>query len=130
MLYTMLKKLSMMLHCRCARCGQGYMFKNKLRTLKNPIVPTADCHHCGLHYELEPGFFWGAMYFSYAIGVGISAVAGLVLYIFFDDPTTWIYVLVCTGTMLAVSPLSMRYARVLMLYLFGEVNDRQDQKKL
>ena len=71
----MKKMLLAMLHCKCPRCYQGDMFKYRLRSLKNPIKPNAECAHCGLHYELEPGFFWGAMYFSYAISVGVSVLA-------------------------------------------------------
>ena len=123
----MKKMLLAMLHCKCPRCYQGDMFKYRLRSLKNPIKPNADCAHCGLHYELEPGFFWGAMYFSYAISVGVSVVAAALLYFMAGDPSTLVYVVVLMGVMLGCSPFSMRYARVLMLYLFGEVNERKQK---
>lgn len=25
------------------------------------------CTHCNLHFELEPGFYWGAMYMGYMV---------------------------------------------------------------
>jgi hypothetical protein len=29
------------------------------------------CGHCGLRYKMEPNFFFGAMYVSYALAVAI-----------------------------------------------------------
>ncbi|MBA4303437.1 MAG: DUF983 domain-containing protein [Sphingobacteriaceae bacterium] len=79
------------------------------------------CPHCGLKFEVEPGFFWGAMYFSYAFGVAISVIFGVLAYWLFDDPEIWVYMVVIFTPLFLLSPLSMRYSRVLMLYLFGEI---------
>jgi uncharacterized protein (DUF983 family) len=80
------------------------------------------CPQCGLKFEVEPGFFWGAMYFSYAFGVAISVIFGVLAWWVFDDPAIWVYMTVIFTPLLLLSPLSMRYSRVLMLYLFGEVS--------
>jgi hypothetical protein len=33
-----------------------------------------NCSHCGLKYQIEPSFFYGAMYVSYGLNVaGIAA---------------------------------------------------------
>ncbi|MFO0004725.1 MAG: DUF983 domain-containing protein, partial [bacterium] len=58
---------------RCPRCHKGHLFINR-----NPYKWTNwdkmhnECGNCGLHYEREPGFFQGAMYVSYALGVAVS----------------------------------------------------------
>ncbi|MEY4912742.1 MAG: hypothetical protein RL025_569, partial [Bacteroidota bacterium] len=39
-----------------------------------------DCPHCGFHFEIEPGFFWGAMYISYAFSVAVSVTFGFLAY--------------------------------------------------
>jgi hypothetical protein len=38
------------------------------------------CSHCGLIYQIEPSFFYGAMYVSYGLNVatGIVAFASLI----------------------------------------------------
>ena len=57
-------------HNKCPRCHSGDVFISK-----NPFnLKTFDkihekCSSCGLLYEKEPGFFYGAMYVSYAIMV-------------------------------------------------------------
>ncbi|MBU6274968.1 MAG: DUF983 domain-containing protein, partial [Bacteroidetes bacterium] len=49
-----------------------------------------DCPHCGFHFEIEPGFFWGAMYISYAFSVAVSVIFGVATYVVFDDPALWV----------------------------------------
>ena len=83
------------------------------------------CPHCGLKFEIEPGFFWGAMYFSYAFGVALSVIFGVLAWWLFEDPAIWVYMVMIFTPLLLLSPLSMRYSRVLMLYLFGEISYRK-----
>ena len=45
-----------------------------------------DCPHCGFHFEIEPGFFWGAMYISYAFSVAVSVALGFSLIWFLTIP--------------------------------------------
>src|SRR5688572_4942778 len=59
--------LKAMLLGRCPRCRQGRIFPPfwSLRLLSmNP-----GCEVCGLHFERESGYFVGAMYVSYTLGV-------------------------------------------------------------
>ena len=42
-----------------------------------------NCSHCNLKYEIEPGFFYGAMYVSYALAIGL----GCFLFILFKFVT-------------------------------------------
>jgi len=81
-----------------------------------------DCAVCGLHFEVEPGFFWGAMYISYAFGVAISVVAGVITSVVLQDPEIWVYIAAVITPLILLSPQSMRYSRVLMLYLFGGIS--------
>src|SRR5258708_25159976 len=45
---------------RCPRCREGRLFKSALR-MNDP------CLICGQVFEREPGYFLGAMYFSYGM---------------------------------------------------------------
>lgn len=107
--------------CRCPQCRQGNMFMNPAWQLHKATRMHETCPHCGLKFEVEPGFFWGAMYFSYAFGVAISVIFGILAYWLFDNPEIWVYMVVIFTPLFLLSPLSMRYSRVLMLYLFGEI---------
>lgn len=74
------------------------------------------CPHCGLRYEVEPGYFIGAMYVSYAFSGGLALVLGFVLFYFFDDPDGWIYVGVIAPAMLLIAPINFRMSRVIWLH--------------
>jgi hypothetical protein len=74
------------------------------------------CPVCGLVLEREPGYFLGAMYFSYALAVVILVPVFFVLQALFPE---WPGVWVATLTVLLyvpLTPLVFRYARVLWIY--------------
>ena len=73
-----------------------------------------ECAHCKLSYEPEPGFFFGAMYWSYAIIVGIIITMSVV----FNLMGLFDYAIVGIPTaILILLPVIFRYSRMLMLYV-------------
>ena len=101
-------------HEMCPRCHAGKIFRGPLwRT----YLATYDrCPVCALKYEREPGYFLGAMYFSYLLS--IPPVLALVLLLWWL--TAWRFDLVLVAAFVAylpVAPLVTRFARVLWLYM-------------
>lgn len=80
------------------------------------------CPVCGFRYEVELGFYWGVLYMSYALSFIIVLIGGLALYHLANDPPTWIYLTVVSSIIVVSTPISFRYGRMLMLYLFGSVS--------
>ncbi|WP_231583470.1 DUF983 domain-containing protein [Rufibacter radiotolerans] len=80
------------------------------------------CPECGFRYEIELGFYWGAMYMSYGLSVVIVLLVGVSLYFLAGDPATWVYLTVVAITIIGFTPVLFRYARVMMLYFFGSVS--------
>lgn len=80
------------------------------------------CPHCGLKYEVEPGFFIGAMYVSYAFSGGVALVLGFVLFYFFGDPGGWVYALVIALAMVIMAPINFRMSRVIWLHYVAGIN--------
>jgi uncharacterized protein (DUF983 family) len=106
---------------RCPHCHMGPLFNYGMYNLTSFTDMPQSCSVCGQHYEPEPGFYWGAMYISFAFSVPIVLLSGAVLYWFFGDPPTWVYVTTVAVVMLLLTPPSFRYARAVMLYAFGGV---------
>jgi hypothetical protein len=71
---------------------------------------------------VEPGFWFGAMYVSYALTVGIMIVGGVVIYNFFDDPSALGYVVPITTISLLAVPFNFRIARTVFIHLFSGVD--------
>jgi uncharacterized protein (DUF983 family) len=103
---------------RCPRCRSGAVFGGL-------VSMNETCPGCGLRFEREAGYFLGAMYFSY--GLGLIAVAGPVLALFLATELSistigWIAGL----ELLALSPWLFRYSRVLWLHLDEHVDPATD----
>ncbi|MCF8426160.1 MAG: DUF983 domain-containing protein [Bacteroidia bacterium] len=115
---------------KCPQCQSGKMFNYPFYNLKRFMDMDATCKVCGLKYEIEPGFFWGAMYVSYALTVGLMLVlGGFILWVSNGKADFWGYVIPIISALLASSPLTYRYARVLMLYFFSPIRFNPDMAK-
>lgn len=86
----------------------------------------SECPHCRLRFEIEPGFFWGSMYISYAITVGLMLVLGGAVYFIGKNPDSWVYLTVIISAFVLISPLTYRYSRVLMIYLFSPIRFKKE----
>lgn len=74
------------------------------------------CPVCGLKFEREPGYFLGALYFSYAL----SIPPGLALVLLIWRITNWQFDVVMLAAVIAYLPFVppvTRWARVLWMYL-------------
>jgi uncharacterized protein (DUF983 family) len=116
-------KLQAMLDARCPRCREGKIFTHPWWRVAQFSRMHEHCPHCGLRYETEPGLFFGAMFISYAVSVGIMVGMGALVYVLFDDPDNiWLYyILPITVVSLIAVPFNFRISRVLMLHLFAGV---------
>jgi uncharacterized protein (DUF983 family) len=105
-----------MLHCKCPRCRRGDMFKGGAYHFgSNKILDR--CPHCDLRYEIEPGYFYAAMYVSYAFNVAEGITLGLSTFILTHNTTSpWLYIGIILGGCLILAPLNFRYSRVVLLY--------------
>ena len=93
--------------------SKGKVFKNSIFSSKFAET-NYSCTVCAMSYEPEPGFFYGAMYFSYALIVGLIITCSVVFYSLnlFDYAIVGI-----PATIIVMVPLIFRYSRMLMLYV-------------
>ncbi|UYZ63325.1 DUF983 domain-containing protein [Hymenobacter weizhouensis] len=108
-----------LLALRCPRCHRGPLFTHSAFNLTRFTDMPKACPVCRQVYEPEPGFYWGAMYISFVFSTAIMLVTGFLVYHLLDDPAVWVYVTWVAVAAVLLTPLSLRYSRALMLYLFG-----------
>ncbi|MES2807335.1 MAG: DUF983 domain-containing protein [Bacteroidota bacterium] len=93
------------------------------------------CAHCGFTFEIEPGYFYVAMFVSYAFNIAQMVTMAVALYILTGSNNPWIYVIALLGVSVILSPFNFRYSRVILLHwLTPGVNydpnrSRDDYKK-
>jgi uncharacterized protein (DUF983 family) len=105
-----------MLHTKCPRCRRGNMFAGGIYSFgSNKIHKT--CPHCNLHFEIEPGYFYAAMYVSYALNVFEAfGIVAATYFITHNATSPWLYTGVILAGLFILSPINFRYSRVLLLY--------------
>lgn len=103
---------------KCPRCHKGKMFENdNPYNLSNGLKMKESCSSCKLKYERETGFFYGAMYVSYALMSGILIVWFLVDLFWLHTSAIVLFSLV-VSTMALLFPLAFRWARTIWLNFF------------
>ena len=103
---------------KCPRCHEGKVFENNNPySFKNGLKMNHTCNHCHLKYERETGFFYGAMYVSYALMSGILIIYFLTDLLFLHLNAITLASLV-VSTMLVLFPVVFRWARIIWLNFF------------
>jgi len=76
-------KLYSILTGTCPVCQEESMYKEKNPFKLGQVYEMHDrCSHCGTKYKIEPSFFYGAMYVSYAVGVAFAVAAFIIAHYF------------------------------------------------
>jgi uncharacterized protein (DUF983 family) len=104
---------------RCPRCRVGKIFHHSI-FLGFPKMDE-QCSVCHLHFEREPGYFLGAMYISYALGVLLIAFFA---FLFWTATGWWITrdVIWAVVIFLPLAPAITFLSRVLWIYLDQKVD--------
>lgn len=97
------------------------MFKYPLVRITKFSDMHVHCPVCNLRYEVEPGFFIGAMYVSYLMSLILFGTVSVSIYMLAEDPGFIVYILAIPGTVLLLLPLIFRYSRAIFLHWFGGV---------
>ena len=90
---------------------------------RNPYILSAifemfdTCSHCGLKYKMEPSFFYGAMYVSYAVGVAFAVAAFVVSFFFFKADLVTVFISIVL-TLIAFLPVIIRLSRNIWINFF------------
>jgi uncharacterized protein (DUF983 family) len=94
---------------RCPRCREGRLFHGTIR-MNDP------CPVCGLRFEREPGYFLGAMYFSYFLAVGFLVAAYFTVSLLLPSWTSEAWAALAIVAFVPFVPIAFRYSRVLWIY--------------
>lgn len=119
--------LGSLLRQKCPQCRQGNMFKDENPYhLKSLFVMYEKCAVCGQRTELEPGFYYGTAYVSYALTVAFSATTFVAWWVLIglsthDDRVFW-WMGVNGVLMVGLQPYFMRLSRSLWLSFFVRYN--------
>ena len=111
-------KLYSVLFNKCPRCHEGnFMEENNIFKFKMAFKMHKNCSKCNLKYMMEPSFYYGAMYVTYALTVGVSIITFIIATLLFklsllDSFIPIVVVLILTA------PFSLRFSRIIWINIF------------
>ncbi|OYQ40620.1 DUF983 domain-containing protein [Flavobacterium aurantiibacter] len=116
-------KLYSILTGTCPRCHSESMYENK-----NPYIVTETmhmhdtCSHCGLRYKMEPNFFFGAMYVSYALAVAVGVAAFIISFVFVGCTVKEAFITIIAA-LVVLMPWIVRMSRNIYINFFIAYKD-------
>jgi hypothetical protein len=113
-------KLYSVAYCQCPRCQSAPLFTNPNHyALKDLFKMPAACPHCGQDFQIEPGFYLGAMWVSYPL-VLLLDVLFLVVGVFVLKLDLVNAFVLAAFILLLLTPLIIRFSRALFINIFVE----------
>jgi len=70
---------SALLSGKCPACREGNVFKYPVSRISHFAEMNHECPVCHSSFEREPGFYYGAMFITYAFNAALVIAAGLVI---------------------------------------------------
>ena len=86
------------------------------------------CSHCGTKYKIEPSFFFGAMYVSYAVGIAFAVAAFVISYLFVDATLLRSFITIVI-TLVVFMPVIIRISRNIWANFFIRYTEERVRDK-
>ena len=100
---------------KCPKCRVGDIYANPVYSFSGQKMHS-NCPHCGMTYEREPGYFYGAMYVSYAFIVAELVTLAIGTSILTGSDNPWLYIVILLSVVGLLAPFNLRYSRVILLH--------------
>jgi uncharacterized protein (DUF983 family) len=121
-------KLYSILTGTCPKCQNESMYASKINLNLFKILKMHDnCTHCGLKYQIEPSFFYGAMYVSYGLNVAFGIAVFILTTFFFNLPLKFSFMTIIIGIIL-LQPFVLRWSRNIYINFFISYDSKSDIK--
>ena len=120
-------KVNSILTGSCPRCQNESMYvKKNPYNLVTVLKMNETCGHCGLRYQLEPSFFYGAMYVSYGVNVAIGIAAFIISYVFLHLSLKVSFITIVIS-LVVLYPLVLRISRNIYINMFVSYDSNSKQ---
>ena len=121
-------KLYSILTGTCPKCQNESMYldKNPLH-LGSVLKMNEKCSHCGLKYQIEPSFFYGAMYVSYGLNVAVGIAAFIISNVIFHSSLKVAFAAII-ASLIILFPFVLRWSRNIYINMFVSYDPSTNKK--
>lgn len=116
-------KLYSIFRFKCPRCHEGDLYKTPLASMQGIYNMHEHCPKCNQPFEMEPGFYWGAMYIGYGLSSAYMLTAMVIFIFVFDLSVNQSFAAAIAGGLIIV-PIVARLARAIWI----NINVKYDPK--
>jgi uncharacterized protein (DUF983 family) len=112
---------------KCPRCQEGDFFKNdNPYHLAEFTQMHENCSKCELKYELEPGFFYGSMYVSYAFQIAWFVTLWIATSVLMPEMLKMTQFLFIAACLIVLYPINYRLSRLLYTNFFVRYQKKEE----
>ncbi len=87
------------------------------------------CSNCHTKYKMEPSFFFGAMYVSYAVGIAFAVAAFVIAYWLLNLSLLNIFIAIVI-TLIVFMPVIIRWSRNIWINFFFSYDESKAKNRL
>jgi len=111
-------KLNSILTGTCPKCQNESMYFDKNPFHLGSVLKMHDyCSHCNLKYQLEPSFFYGAMYVSYGLNVALGVAVFIISFLLLNQNIRISFIAIIS-TIILLQPYILRWSRNIYINMF------------
>lgn len=111
-------KLYSIFKMKCPRCHEGDFFVAHPYNLRKAGDIHENCPKCDLKYSKEPGFYYGAMYVSYALGVALFVTLWVSFNLFFENVNVGLQIFIICAASILLAPYFYALSKIIWANLF------------
>lgn len=102
----------------CPVCHEGKMYQeSNPYKLDKTLKMYERCSVCDTKYKIEPSFFYGAMYVSYAVGIAFAVAAFVISFFVFNATPSQAFISI-VATLVIFLPVILRLSRNIWINFF------------
>lgn len=102
----------------CPKCQEESMYEDSNPYNVSKLFSMHErCSNCNTKYKIEPSFFYGAMYVSYAVGIAFGVAAFVISYLFMGTSLKSAFIAI-VGALIVFYPVIVRLSRNIWINIF------------
>lgn len=110
---------------KCPRCNQGEFFESRNPyNFKEAGNIKKTCSHCELKYSPEPGFYYGAMFVSYGLGVGMFISIWVVLMVIYPAYSSILLISLIFVSLIGLGPYLYALSKIIWANIFFHYDEK------
>ncbi|MBV1923428.1 MAG: DUF983 domain-containing protein [Flavobacteriaceae bacterium] len=122
-------KLYSILRFKCPRCHEGDFFQGHAYNFSKMGKVKEYCPKCNLKYSIEPSFYYGSYYVTYALGCALFIAIWVLKLLLFPDLSPWGLLMTILISVMVLSPLIYALSKIVWGNFFFKYDKNILQKK-